>query len=414
MPTVYLDLRTEDVDFYNAAFPNEAGFMGFAFHPEFADQGKPGYGKLYTAFSAGPDSGIADYADMGGQGQESVIREWCADERSADVFAGASREVLRIGQFAANHNGGASAFNPTASVGSADYGLLYICFGDGGHAHDPRDYGQGLAEPLGAIARIDPLDTAAGRKYGIPADNPFVGSEHAAEEICAYGLRHPQQFSWDVDGRMFIADIGQDQTEEVNLGVAGANYGWRLREGTFATGHEADRRRGPVYPRPETDPQPFAYPVAQYDHDEGFAIGGGYVYRGAGISELRGRYVFTDFPRGRLFAIGADGLGSGDMATIEELRITFDGVERALADEAGFPNTYSPGPRVDPRLGIDHDGELYLLTKGDGWLRKLVSNALEQVDASARVDDFVSFWLTKRRWQICEDSSLAALGEDCG
>ncbi len=154
--------------------------------------------------------------------------------------------------------------------------------------------------------------------------------------------------------------------------------------------------------------------MAQYDHDEGFAIGGGYVYRGAGIPELRGRYVFTDLPRRRLFAIDADGLGSGDMATIEELRITFDDVERALADEAGFPNTYSLGPRVDARRGIDHDGELYLLTKGDGWLRKLVSNALEQVDASARVDDFVSFWLTKRRWQICEDGSLAALGEDCG
>ena len=249
--------------------------------------------------------------------------------------------MLRIGQFASNHNVGTIAFNPTASAGAADYGLLYICFGDGGSAHDPRNYGQGLAEPLGAIARIDPLDTADGRKYGIPADNPFVGTEAAAEEIWAYGLRHPQQFSWDVDGRMFIADIGQDQIEEVNLGVAGANYGWRLREGSFATGYAVGRSLGPVYRRPETDPRPFVYPVAQYDHDEGFAIGGGYVYRGTDISELQGRYVFTDFPRGRLFAIDVDDLGAGDMATIEELRITFDGVERELVDVAGFRNTYN-------------------------------------------------------------------------
>ena len=377
-PRVYLDLREEGVDFSNAAFPNEAGFMGFAFHPEFAQQGRPGYGKLYTAYSATPGSGTADYLEAAGNVQESVVREWTATNPSAWTFAGTSRVLLRVGQFAGNHNVGALAFHPTAKLGDADYGLLYIGFGDGGSAHDPRDYGQGLAEPLGAIARIDPLATDGGASYGIPADNPLVATADAAPEIWASGLRHPQQFSWDIaDGRMFISDIGQDQIEEINLGVVGANYGWRLREGTFATGHAVDRRLGPVYERPATDPEPFAYPIAQYDHDEGFAIGGGHVYRGASIPELVGKYVFTEFVRGRVLAFDAEDVRPGDPAPIEEIRLAFDGVERDLVDESGFPNTYNNTRRVDARLSVDADGELYLLTKGDGRIRRLVSNAAD-------------------------------------
>ena len=379
-PTVYLDLRDEDVDLHTASLPNESGFMGFAFHPEFADPDKPGYGKLYTAFTATADSGAADYAGEPGATQASVIREWTANNPKTRAFRGTSRELLRVGEFAGNHNVGSIAFNHTADEEASDYGLLYICFGDGGSAHDPRNHGQGLAEPLGAIARIDPLDTADDRTYGIPADNPLVGEEGVAEEIWAYGLRHPQQFSWDADGRMFIADIGQNQIEEVNLGVAGANYGWRLREGTFATGHGVGQASGPAYPRPETDSATLVYPIAQYDHDEGAAIGGGFVYRGSAIPALQGKYVFTDFPRGRVFTIDADDLPAGEQATIEELRIAFDGEERDLVDEAGFPNTYQPGAeRVDARLSVDHNGELYLLTKGDGWLRRLVANSADHL-----------------------------------
>ena len=375
-PRVYLDLREENVNFSNAAFPNEAGFMGFAFHPEFAQQGQPGYGKLYTAYSATPGSGVADYLEASSNVQESVLREWTARRPSAATFAGTSRVLLRVGQFAGNHNVGALAFNPTASMGDADYGLLYIGFGDGGSAHDPLDYGQGLAEPLGAILRIDPLGGTDGASYGIPADNPLVTTADAAQEAWAWGLRHPQQFSWDTsDGRMFISDIGQDQIEEVNLGVAGANYGWRLREGMFATGHAVGRRLGPVYARPATDPQPFAYPIAQYDHDEGFAIGGGHVYRGASIPELVGKYVFTEFVRGRVLAFDAEDVRPGDPAAIEEIRLAFDGVERDLVEMSGFPNTYNNTRRVDARLSVDADGELYLLTKGDGRIRRLASNA---------------------------------------
>ena len=173
---------------------------------------------------------------------------------------------------------------------------------------------------------------------------------------------------------MFIADIGQKTIEEVNLGVAGGNYGWRYREGTFATAPSLGlANHGQVFKRP-ADPHLFIDPVAEYDHDEGTAIGGGFVYRGEDIPELRGRYLFTDIARGRLFAIDTDDLAPGKPTSIKEVRLLFDGKERDLVDVAGFRNTYY-GPhyrRVDLRLGIDHRGELYLLTKGDGWIRKLV------------------------------------------
>ena len=380
-PRAYLDLRTRNVGFTNAKLPPEMGFMGFAFHPDFATPDAPGYGRLYTAFSAEPERD-ADYAGAAVSisasepaepvRHHSVIREWTAANAAAAVFAGETREVLRVGQFRATHNVGTIAFNPTATVAAADYGLLYVGFGDGGGRRDPLDNGQRLDTPLGAIARIDPLATDAGR-YGIPPDNPFVDRADAAPEIWAYGLRHPQQLSWDAaDGRMFISDIGQNHVEEINLGAAGANYGWRLREGTFATTRAFGRNERAVYGLPDEDPMPLAYPVAQYDHDEGSAVGGGFVYRGQRLPALFGKYLFTDFPRGRLFAIDSANLTPGQPAAIEEVRLYIGGEERDLAAVAGFPNhNISPKVRVDARLGIDHAGELYLLTKGDGWIRRL-------------------------------------------
>lgn len=280
--------------------------------------------------------------------------------------------MFRIGQFAPNHNIGMIAFNPNATSGSADYGMLYVCLGDGGAANDPRDFSQSLAVPHGGIMRIDPLGRDGDRGYAVPDDNPFVGRNGAAPEIWAYGLRHPQHFSWDSSNRMFIGDIGQNQVEEVNLGMAGANYGWRLREGTFATGMAIRRGPGPVYPVPSDDDDLFVDPIAQYDHGEGNAIGGGYVYEGNAIPALRGKFVFADFTRGRLFTIDVDAVDGDQPAEITEIRLIIDGRERNLADVAGFENTYHPFDRVDLRLGIDSAGELYLLSKGDGWVRKLV------------------------------------------
>ena len=229
-----------------------------------------------------------------------------------------------------------------------------------------------MSEPMSAIIRIDPLGEG-GNPYGIPDDNPFVGVEGVAPEIWAYGLRHPQHFSFDIDGTMYIGDIGQSQIEEVNIGIAGANYGWRLREGTFATAFGIGNvRPNPVYPRPQDD-QEFTYPVAQFDHDEGNAISSVFVYRGSAVPALRGKAVFTDMVTGRVFYIDTDNLEPGNPTTIRELRVTFAGYERNVADAVGFSNTYAFGNRAGLRLGSDSQGELYFLTKGDGRVRKVIA-----------------------------------------
>ena len=370
-PHVFLDLREQDVAFDDSMFPNETGLLGFAFHPDFGRAGAPGHGRFYTAYSATSASGVADYLEDDSENHESVIREWIVDDPAANTFSGSSREVFRIGQFAENHNIGNLAFNPAATPGDADYGMLYASLGDGGGANDPGEYGQSTSEPLSSIMRIDPLG-GDGARYGIPPDNPFVGREGFAPEIWAWGLRHPQHFSFDLDGTLYINDIGQTQIEEVNIGVPGANYGWRLREGTFATAFGIGGvRPNPVYPRP-VDEREFEYPVAQFDHDEGNAISSGYVYRGESIPELQGKYVFADLVTGRIFIIESEGLTPGDPAPIRELRVFIDGEERNIGETLGHPNTYGRGNRADLRLGIDSNGELYALTKGDGRVRKIV------------------------------------------
>ena len=369
---VLLDLREQEAGFDDSMFPNETGLLGVAFHPDFARAGSAGYGRFYPAYSATSDSGVANYLEEDSDNHESVIREWIMDEPTANAFSGVSREIFRIGQFAQNHNIGNLAFNPAAAPGDSDYGMLYASLGDGGGANDPGEYGQSSSEPMSAIMRIDPLG-GDGAGYGIPADNPFVDTPGFAPEIWAWGLRHPQHFSFDVDGTLYINDIGQTQIEEVNIGVPGANYGWRLREGTFATAFGIGGvRPNPVYPRP-LDERPFEYPVAQFDHDEGNAIGSGYVYRGAGIPELQGKYVFADMVSGRIFHMDTEGLQAGVPAEILELRVFIEGAKRNIGEALGHANTYGRGKRADLRLGMDSQGELYALTKGDGWVRKLVA-----------------------------------------
>ncbi|MCG8412643.1 MAG: PQQ-dependent sugar dehydrogenase [Pseudomonadales bacterium] len=371
-PRVYLDLREQNVGFDDSTFPNETGLLGFAFHPQFDEPGTPGYGKFYTSYSATVDSGIADYLENPDNDHESVITEWTSDDPGADRFSGSHRELFRIGQFDANHNIATLAFNPAASAGDADFGMLYFSLGDGGGANDPYENGQSLADPMSTISRIDPRASGSSA-YAIPPDNPFVGQTGVAPEIWAYGIRHAQHFSFDTNGTMYISDIGQSQIEEINIGVPGANYGWRLREGTFATGFGVTGGRpGPVYPRPE-DAETFEYPVAQYDHTPSNAVSSGFVYRGQAIPALYGKFLFTDMVTGRVFFIDTANLEADNPAPITELRISIDGNEQNLADAVGFPNTYYSGNRADIRLGIDSNGELYLLSKGDGWVRQLRS-----------------------------------------
>lgn len=369
----FLDIRDAEFGFDDSMFPNETGLAGFAFHPQFAQSGRPGYGKFYTAFSASSDSGVANYLDDNSENHESVIREWTATDASASVFSGTSREIFRIGQFAQNHNIGTLAFNSAATPVDSDYGLLFASLGDGGAANDPDENGQSLATPMSSIIRIDPLNFDRGTSYAIPHDNPFVDSAGRAPEIWAYGLRHAQHFSFDSDGTMYIADIGQNQIEEINIGVKGANYGWRVREGMFATAFGIGNvRPNPVYPKPN-DLQEFTYPVLQFDHDEGNAVGSVFVYRGTEVPQLVGKVVFSDMVTGRVFYAESEGLQAGKPSSIQELRIRLEGSEVNVAEAVGIANTYGGGKRADLRLGIDADGELYLLTKSDGWVRKLIA-----------------------------------------
>ncbi|MCQ8240143.1 PQQ-dependent sugar dehydrogenase [Rhizosaccharibacter radicis] len=378
--TPYLDLRTQNLGIISPT--GEQGLVGLAFHPNFAgDPARPGYGRFYTAYSADRSSGTPDFLANDDASHHQVIREWTTADPYAATFNGSSREVLRVGKFAANHNGGVIRFNPNAQPGSSDYGKLYIGFGDGGDGNDPRGNAQNLSSPLGKILRIDPMATAGGAKYGIPADNPFLSQPSAGPLVWAYGLRNPQQFSWEVGGnqRMFIGDIGQNQVEEIELGVPGANYGWQIREGTFATGTGVNSEGGKndyaSYPLPSPDAAGLSYPIAEYDHSDdardggtqASGVAGGFLYRGAMAPQYHGDYVFTDFVQGRMFGIW----GGGDLSTAMQVfsiglryhGVTYDSLSASPIGE---------GSRSDLRLGEDANGELYALLKGPGAIYRLV------------------------------------------
>ncbi len=325
---------------------NEQGLLGLAFEKSYLTSGR-----FYV-----------NYTNL--DGDTEICRFTAHGDNKRHCDSSTRELLLTIKQDFKNHNGGWIGIGPD--------NCLYIGTGDGGSGNDPKRRGQDLSSHLGKLLRID---VSPEKGYLIPADNPFKNNSTAKPEIYAYGLRNPWRCSWDrKTGDFYIADVGQNHWEEINFMPAGkgagANYGWRLREGTFATGYAVGVKPGRVYPRPSPD-DVFVDPVAQYDHHEGSAIGGGFVYRGRAIPELRGKYLFTDFPRGRLFAIDADALDAAAPVEITELRLVLEGREQGLVDVAGFPNTYGRGKRVDLRLGIDSAGELYLLTKGDGWVRKL-------------------------------------------
>ncbi|MDF5726376.1 MAG: PQQ-dependent sugar dehydrogenase [Rhizonema sp. PD37] len=385
--TVYMDFQS----LIGAGFRgSQQGFSYFAFHPDFATNGR-----FYTVDAENKDSGTPDFPvtktifdrdnNIIESSHHDVIREWTASDPIANTFSGTNREIIRIEQPYGDHNVGQLAFNPNAKPGDADYGLLYIGTGDGGsdgfpvNRTDHLDNAQDLSTPLGKIIRIDPLGSnSTNGKYGIPGDNPFVnnGSANTLGEIWAYGLRNPHRFSWDTggEGKMLIADIGQAFIEEVNLGKKGANYGWPNREGTFLT----DRNNENVIFELLTNDADFnyTYPVAQYEHDKpqntvgfyGIAIAGGFVYRGAAIPEFVGQYVFADFANdGRFFHVPVDNLIDGRQAQVKELRL-FDGdTERTFLEIVG-------NPRSEARFGIDEQRELYVTSKSDGKVRKIVSS----------------------------------------
>lgn len=343
------------------------GFGAFAFHPGFTKNGK-----LYTTHAELPGSGAADYSPPAGENMslQWVLTEWTAEDPAANTFSGSSRELLRVDFPFVLHGIQDIQFNPNAQEGDSDYGMLYVCLGDGGSSLNFQEENlQNKASYLGTLFRIDPLgNNSPNGQYGIPEDNPFAGEDGSLGEIYCYGFRNPHRICWDTEGEqmMLIGDIGEKNLEEVNIGLSGANYGWGLREGTFLYDRSIGREY--VYPLPENDDQlGFTYPVAQYDHDEGLAIVGGYVYRGALFPDLYGHYIFGDIPSGRVFHIPVEELQLGSQAEIKELNFLDENGDRTTL------RSLVPGDRVDLRFGIDQGGEIYFLTKADGKIRKLKS-----------------------------------------
>lgn len=263
---VFLDLRDRVND-----GGNEEGLLGLAFHPDFATNGR-----FYLDYTAsGP--------------RRTVVAEFRLDLSDPNRGDPASEEVvLEVPQPYSNHNGGQIAFGPD--------GFLYIGLGDGGSGGDPQGNGQNPGTLLGSILRIDVDGGTATRGYGIPGDNPFALNQQGyRDEIFAYGLRNPWRFSFDpLTGALWAGDVGQNRIEEIDRVEKGGNYGWNTMEGSDC-----------YEPSSGCDRAGLILPVAEYTHQEGNSVTGGFVYRGEGIPALQGQYVYGDFGSGRIWALDA-------------------------------------------------------------------------------------------------------------
>ena len=248
-------------------------------------------------------------------------------------------EILRFEQPYRNHNSGSLAFGPD--------GLLYMGVGDGGSGGDPQGHAQNLGDWLGSILRIDVLGDVP---YRVPEDNPFVHRSGALPEIWAYGVRNPWRCSFDrKTGDFWMGDVGQNNWEEIdfmpNGKGAGANYGWRLREGAVATpmaGVGGDAPKGTIEP------------VYVYKHGtgatEGLSVTGGYVYRGP-VAELQGRYVFADYQNPRIWSFV---LKDGKAADFKDHTAALQPGNGRIALVASFAEDNQGNLFI-----VDHSGPIY-------------------------------------------------------
>ncbi|SPS00423.1 PQQ-dependent sugar dehydrogenase [Cupriavidus taiwanensis] len=240
----------------------ERGLLSMAFDPDYAANGR-----FYVY-----------YTDTGGA---ITIARYHVSAANPDVADASGTVLLSIPHPTfSNHNGGQLAFGPDR--------MLYIGTGDGGGGGDPAGNAQNAATLLGKMLRID-VSGASG--YGVPAGNPLLGQSGSRGEIWALGLRNPWRFSFDA-GSLYIADVGQEQREEVDVAPstsAGLNYGWNVTEGSACVGATTCDKSG------------LTMPVFEYGHEAGgCAIVGGYVYRGSASPALRGRYFYSDLCTGKL------------------------------------------------------------------------------------------------------------------
>ena len=384
---------------------SERGLLGLTFHPGYANPASPGYRKFYLNYVKTYIAGVDPTPNTPGAPADSVsvIAEFQVSVGNPNVAAPTTeRRLLLYTQPQSNHNGGQVEFGPEVGPGGARY--LYIGVGDGGSQDDnnlghtggnnvaPRPTNalgnsQDKTRLFGKILRIDPLgNNGPGGQYGIPASNPFVGAGGGVrEEIYCYGTRNPWKFSfdWRTGGtnRLFCGDVGGGRTEEVNIIVSGGNYGWRYKEGvefpTFSSGAAVN----PLV-LPPADVAAMIDPIARYAHPGatvetpplpqlGYSITGGFIYRGAAIPALQGKYIFGDYGQigltdGRLMGLEETAPLSGVFTLTQSLPI----VGKAVATNGGLT-----GERI-LCLGEDESGEIYVGLKTNNGVLALGPDGL--------------------------------------
>lgn len=410
---------------------DERGFLGLAFHPGFSNPASPGYQTLYTYNSQPLGTGPTYAAPNGAtQGYKNAVNEWKISNANSNVVDPASRrEIISFGKNANNHNGGTITFGPD--------GYLYLALGDGGNANDvgashiePGGNAQNLTTPLGKMLRFDPLNPALNPgssdpispngQYRIPVGNPFQGSGQVPE-IYAYGLRNPYRFSFDrANGSyLILADVGQNNIEEINSITNGGNYGWAIKEGDFlfnrtngpagpaGTIGTPPGNRSPGSPAGLIDPLVGSVAPLEYDHNEGISITGGFIYRGTAIPELYGKYIFGDLAL-KTAPVRADG------------RIFYADLQTGLIK--AFPLAQFGGSAILPNgltvhgFGEDADGEIYALVTNTsangtgGIVYKLVALRLAFQRNGNQLD---IFWPTiAGHLETQTNSSNAGLGQN--
>ncbi|TKK65544.1 c-type cytochrome [Ilyomonas limi] len=362
-PEVYMDMAKLRPAFINQ--PGLAtGFGSFAFHPGFAKNGL-----LYTTHSEASGTARADfgYADSIKVTLQWVLTEWKVDNPQAPVFSGKGRELLRINMVSPIHGVQDIRFHIQAKPSDEDYGLLYLGVGEGGAAENGYAFLEHSKEKVwGTVLRINPLSSnSKNGKYGIPASNPFANSKdtNVLKEIYAYGFRNPHRLTWTKDGQLLVGNVGHGNIESLYLIAKGADCGWPIREGSFVVNPYGNLNK--VYALPTNDTAyHITYPVAEYDHGEGKAISGGFEYTGA-IPALQGKYLFGDIPTGRLFYVNMKDIQPGKEAPVKAWSVSLNGKVQTLRQLCG-------NNRVDLHFGKDASGEMYILTKPDGKVYKLV------------------------------------------
>ena len=339
------------------------GFGSFAFHPNFYKNGL-----FYTIHSEKARSAPSDfaYADSIPVLLQCVLTEWKINDPKSGTFEGTSRELMRLDMPSVVHSMQEIVFNPLSRPKDSDYGLLYLTIGDGGSPQAGYSILCNTNTQIRAsVLRIDPQgNNSKNGKYGIPSINPFAkdNDDKTLGEIFARGFRNPNRVEWSPEGKMLVTDIGLNSVEELNLVEAGADYGWPRREGTFFLNDKGKMDK--VYPlQPDESNFKFVYPIAQFDHDEGNAISGGYVYEG-NIGQLKNKYIFGDVTTGRVFYLNKEEIQSGKEARILEFDLLFNGVSSTFRD-------ITASRRADLRFGLGANKQFYLFTKTDGKIWKV-------------------------------------------